>query len=67
MRIDKNTDFSGNEIKIKKGDKYFVIYEIYIPHRKRLGFFMDTEGGEGMELNEEKFYDHINKFFDENM
>jgi len=56
------------QVKIKKGSKYFEIYqrEFYDPLR-RYGYFIATEEGEGMELDEADFYDHIKKYFEDKM
>lgn len=54
--------------KIKNGDKYFEIYqrEFYDPLR-RMGWFIATEEGEGMEINEEELYDFFKAYFKEFM
>lgn len=56
------------EFKIKKGDKYFEIYqrEFYDPLR-RTGWFMQADDSEGMEINEAELYDFFKEYFKEKM
>lgn len=57
-------------IKIRKGDKYYSISVMKDPRYADRTLWLSTQGGEGMqlgELTEEKLYDAIDKFFQENM
>ena len=51
-----------SEIKIRKGDKHFNLFYIQPDI-----LYINTEEGEGTQLDEAKFYDYIKKYFDENM